>query len=140
MSSEICLLLFNLMDIESVRNYCLQKKSATEELPFDEDSPVYKVMGKIFAITNLIPPYSINLKCDPEKAVELRERYDAVTPGYHMNKTHWNTIELDGNISPKLIKQWIDHSYDLVVNGLTKKVMPGADQPLAEKRETWKTN
>jgi len=108
------------MDIESIRNYCLQKKGVTEKLPFDEDSPVYKVMGKIFAITSLIPPYSINLKCDPERAIELRERYDGVTPGYHMNKTHWNTIDLGSNIQPKLIKEWIDHSYDLVVNRLTK--------------------
>ena len=109
------------MDIESVRNYCLQKTGVTEELPFDEDSPVYKVMGKIFAITSLTPPYSTNLKCDPEKAIELRERYDAVSPGYHMNKIHWNTIDLESNIPPKFIKEWIDHSYDLVVNGLTKK-------------------
>lgn len=104
-----------------IRNYCLQKNGVTEELPFDGDSPVYKVMGKIFAIVSLTHPYSINLKCDPEKAVELRERYDAVTPGYHMNKTHWNTVELDGSISLKVIQEWIDHSYEMVVNGLTKK-------------------
>ena len=109
------------MDIESVRNYCLEKKGVIEELPFNEDSPVYKVMSKIFAIVNLIPPYSINLKCDPEKAIELRERYDAVTPGYHMNKTHWNTVDLENNIPPKLIKEWIDHSYELVVSGLPIK-------------------
>lgn len=109
------------MDIESIRNYCLQKTGVTEELPFDEDSPVYKVIGKIFVIASLTPPYSINLKCDPEKAIELRERYDAVTPGYHMNKTHWNTVDLENNIPPKLIKEWIDHSYDLVVRGLSIK-------------------
>ena len=109
------------MDIESVRNYCLQKTGVTEELPFNEDSPVYKVMSKIFAIINLIPPYSINLKCDPEKAMELRERYEAVTPGYHMNKTHWNTIDLENNVPPKLINEWIDHSYELVVSGLPIK-------------------
>lgn len=109
------------MNPESIREYCLQKNGVTEELPFDEDSPVYKVMGKIFAITNLTPPYSINLKCDPEKAVELREKYDGVSPGYHMNKTHWNTIDLESNIPPKLINEWIDHSYELVVNGLTRK-------------------
>ena len=109
------------MNPGSIREYCLQKKSVTEELPFNEDSPVYKVMGKIFAISRLTPPYSINLKCDPEKAIELRERYDAVVPGYHMNKTHWNTIDLESNIQPKLIKEWIDHSYELVVNGLPKK-------------------
>lgn len=109
------------MNPGSIREYCLQKKGVTEELPFDEDSPVYKVMGKIFAITNLTPPYSINLKCDPEKAVELREKYDAVTPGYHMNKTHWNTVDLQSGIPPKLIKEWIDHSHELVVNGLSQK-------------------
>lgn len=109
------------MDIESIRNYCLKKIEVTEELPFDEDSPVYKVMGKIFAITSLNPPYSINLKCNPEKAIELREKYDSVTPGYHMNKTHWNTIDLESNLPPKLIKEWIDHSYELVVSGLPKK-------------------
>lgn len=109
------------MNPDLIREYCLKKNAVTEELPFDEDSPVYKVMGKIFAISNLTPPYSINLKCDPEKAIELRERYDAVTPGYHMNKTHWNTIELNGTISPKLLKGWIDHSYELVISGLTKK-------------------
>jgi predicted DNA-binding protein (MmcQ/YjbR family) len=108
------------MNLEAVRNYCLQKNGVTEELPFDEDSPVYKVRGKIFAITSLTPPYSINLKCDPEKAIELREKYDAVTPGYHMNKTHWNTVDLGGNISSNLVKEWIDHSYELVVNGLTR--------------------
>ncbi len=110
-----------MVSLSSIRNYCLQKKAVTEELPFDEDSPVYKVMGKIFAIVSLNPPYSINLKCDPERAVELRERYDAVTPAYHMNKTHWNTIDFESNIQPKLIKEWIDHSYELVVNGLPNK-------------------
>jgi len=109
------------MDLETIRNYCLKKKGVAEELPFDEDSPVYKVMGKIFLIASLTPPISINLKCDPEKAVELRERYDAVTPGYHMNKRHWNTIMLENSIPSKLILEWIDHSYDLVVRGLGKK-------------------
>ena len=109
------------MDLESLRNYCLLKKGVTEELPFDEDSPVYKVMGKIFAITNLNPPYSVNLKCDPEKAIDLRERYDAITPGYHMNKTHWNTIELNRGVPSSLLKELVDHSYDLVVNRLPKK-------------------
>lgn len=109
------------MNIELIRKYCLQKNGVTEEFPFDDDSPVYKVMGKIFAIVSLAHPYSINIKCDPEKAIELRERYEAVTPGYHMNKTHWNTVQLDGNISLKVIRDWIDHSYEMVVNGLTKK-------------------
>jgi predicted DNA-binding protein (MmcQ/YjbR family) len=109
------------MDLETIRKYCLEKKGVTEELPFDEDSPVYKVMGKIFLIASLTHPISINLKCDPGKAVELRERYDAVTPGYHMNKKHWNTVMLDNSLPPKFILEWINHSYDLVVNGLGKK-------------------
>ena len=109
------------MNLEAVREYCLKKKGVTESLPFDEESPVYKVMSKIFLIANLNPPVSINIKCDPEKAVELRERYEAVTPGYHMNKKHWNTVELDNFTKPKFIYEWIDHSYELVVNGLSKK-------------------
>lgn len=109
------------MDLETIRDYCLKKKGVTEELPFDEDSPVYKVRGKIFLIASLTPPLSINLKCDPEKAVELRERYDAVTPGYHMNKKHWNTVMINGSVSAKLILEWIDDSYKLVMKGLNKK-------------------
>jgi predicted DNA-binding protein (MmcQ/YjbR family) len=110
------------MNIEHVREYCLGKKGVTEELPFDEESPVYKVMGKIFLIASLTPPFSINVKCDPEIAVELRERYDAVTPGYHMNKLHWNTVEIKGTVKNSLIEEWIDHSYELVVNGLKKSL------------------
>lgn len=109
------------MDIEEVREFSLSKKGVTESLPFDEFSPVYKVMGKIFLISNINPPFSINVKCDPEKAVELREKYDSIKPGYHMNKTHWNTIELDGTIHNKLLKELIEHSYDLVVSGLKKR-------------------
>jgi predicted DNA-binding protein (MmcQ/YjbR family) len=109
------------MDIETIRNYCLRKRGVTEELPFDEDSPVYKVIGKIFLIASLTTPVSINLKCDPEKAAELREKYDAVTPGYHMNKKHWNTILLDGSVSTSLILEWIDDSYNLVAEGLNRK-------------------
>ena len=80
------------MNLEIIREYCLKKKGVTEELPFDEDSPVYKVMGKIFCISSLTPPFTINLKCDPEKAVELREEHEEIQPGYHMNKLHWNTV------------------------------------------------
>ncbi len=108
------------MNSETVREYCLKKKGVTESLPFNEDSPVYKVMGKIFLIASLNPPASINVKCDPEKAIELREKYDSVTPGYHMNKTHWNTVELNNSIPDKEICSWIDHSYDLIVGGLKK--------------------
>jgi predicted DNA-binding protein (MmcQ/YjbR family) len=110
------------MNIEQVREYCLSKKGVTEELPFDEESPVYKVMGKIFLIASLTPPFSINIKCDPEKAVDLRERYPAVTPGYHMNKLHWNTVEIEGTVRNSLIEEWIDHSYELVVKGLSKSL------------------
>ena len=108
------------MNLERIREYCLNKAGVTESLPFNEDSPVYKVMGKIFLIANLNPPVTINLKCDPEKAVELREKYDSVTPGYHMNKLHWNTVEVNSTIPDKEILEWIDHSYNLVVSGLSK--------------------
>ncbi len=108
------------MDLETVREYCLNKKGVTESLPFDEDTPVYKVMGKIFLIANINPPVSINIKCDPEKAVELREHFSAVTPGYHMNKMHWNTILLENAIPNKFILEWIDDSYNLIVDGLKK--------------------
>ncbi len=110
------------MNIELVRDFCLSKKGVTESLPFNEDSPVYKVMGKIFIIANLNPPISINVKCDPEIAVDLRERYNCVKPGYHMNKLHWNTIDLDNSVSDKLVLKWIDHSYNLVVKGLKKSL------------------
>jgi predicted DNA-binding protein (MmcQ/YjbR family) len=109
------------MDIEKVRKYCLKKKKTTEGLPFGEDVLVFKVMNKIFCLANINPPPTINLKCDPELAVELRERYDAVIPGYHMNKTHWNTIALNSPVPDKEILNWIDHSYKIVVTGLSKK-------------------
>ena len=109
------------MDLEKVRSYCLKKKGVIESLPFDEETPVYKVTGKMFLLSNLTPPVSINIKCDPELAVELREKYDAVTPGFHMNKLHWNTILLDGSIPDKYIFEWIDLSYDLIVKGLPNK-------------------
>ncbi len=92
----------------------------TEEFPFGDSTLVYKVMGKIFALTNVEVFKGINLKCDPEKAVELREEYLAVQPGYHMNKKHWNTIAMDGSVENRLIKSWIDHSYELVVSSLSK--------------------
>jgi len=108
------------MNIEAFRKYCLDKKGVTEEFPFDETTLVFKVMGKIFALTDLESEFSINLKCDPEKAIELREKYSAVKPGYHMNKQHWNTITFDGSISDELIYSWVDNSYLLVVNKLTR--------------------
>lgn len=109
------------MNIEELREYCLSKKAVIEYFPFDEVTLVFKVGGKMFALTNLDGNLSINLKCDPEKAIELREQYPAVKPGYHMNKKLWNTVEIDGSIPNKLIKTWIDDSYNLIVQSLTKK-------------------
>jgi predicted DNA-binding protein (MmcQ/YjbR family) len=108
------------MNIEEFREYCLSKKGVTEEFPFDEVTLVFKVMGKMFALTSLDGDFSINLKCNPDKAVDLREQYPAVQPGYHMNKTHWNTVFVDGSISNKLLCDWTDHSYQLVVDQLPK--------------------
>ncbi len=111
------------MNIESLRYYCLSKNGVTESFPFGEDTLVFKVMEKIFLLASLdSSPLQFNVKCDPEKAVLLREKYDAVQPGYHMNKKHWNTIILDGTISNDRIKEMVDHSYDLVVQSLPKKL------------------
>ena len=109
------------MDIEQLREYCLAKKGVTEGFPFDDTTLVMKVLGKMFALVSLDEDLSINLKCNPEKAIELREQYPAVKPGYHMSKLHWNTVEIDGSIATKRIQQWIDDSYDLVVSKLPKK-------------------
>lgn len=110
------------MNIEEFRDYCLKKPGVTEETPFGPDTLVFKVMGKLFALTDITLFESINLKCDPELAIQLREQYDGVKPGYHMNKKHWNTVLADGSISDKNLTTWIDHSYDLVIKGLTKKM------------------
>ncbi|MEO8399270.1 MAG: MmcQ/YjbR family DNA-binding protein [Ignavibacteriaceae bacterium] len=109
------------MNLEIIREYCLKKKGVEEESPFGVDNPVYKVMGKIFLIASLNPPITINVKCNPSKAIDLRERYEEVQPGYHMNKKHWNTIDLEGTLKDNLILEMINHSYDLVVEGLSKK-------------------
>ncbi len=103
------------MNIELLREYCLSKKDVTESFPFGDDTLVFKVNGKIFALVNLDGDLSINLKCDPILAIELRERYSSVTSGYHMNKKHWNTVLLDGSIPDKDVLIWIDHSYDLII-------------------------
>ncbi|MBL7698606.1 MAG: MmcQ/YjbR family DNA-binding protein [Chitinophagaceae bacterium] len=103
------------MNIEEFRNFCLSFDDVTEEFPFGENTLVYKVKGKMFALTGIETFESINLKCDPEEAIELRERYDAVKPGYHMNKAHWNTVRMDNSISDTLLKKWIRDSYDLVL-------------------------
>jgi predicted DNA-binding protein (MmcQ/YjbR family) len=108
------------MDIEKFRSYCLKKKGVTEEFPFGENVLVYKVMGKMFVLTDLEQFESINLKVEPEMGAELREQYTSVQPAYHMNKKHWITVMMDGAIADKLVFQWIDNSYHLVVSGLTK--------------------
>ena len=102
------------MNIEILREYCISKKNVTESLPFGDDTLVFKTKGRIFALVNLEGDLSINLKCDPARAIELRERYSSVIPGYHMNKKHWNTIYVDGTVPDKEIFSWIDHSYDLI--------------------------
>lgn len=110
------------MNIETFRNFCLSQKGVTEAFPFDADTLVFKVMNKVFALVSLerIPP-QCNLKCEPERAVALREEYDGnITPGYHMNKKHWNTLLLE-QLPPQLIEELITHSYELVVAGLPKK-------------------
>lgn len=116
------------MNIEEFREYCIAKKGITEEFPFGPDALVFKVMGKMFALLPLDSvPARANLKCDPERAIELREAYDgAIIAGYHMSKVHWNTLYLE-SLPPALILQLIDHSYDLVVNGLTKKLRAELD-------------
>lgn len=109
------------MNIEQIREYCLKKKGVTEEFPFDEETLVFKVAGKIFLLASLEAiPLQINLKCDPEKSIELREEYESIQPGYHMNKKHWNTIILNGTVPPNRFFEWIDDSYLLVVAGLKK--------------------
>lgn len=110
------------MNIEDFRNYCLQKAGVTETFPFDEETLVFKVLGKMFAATDVTLFESINLKCEPGKAVELRDTYPAVLPGYHMSKKHWNTILIDGSIADHTIYGWIDDSYQLVVDKLPKKL------------------
>jgi predicted DNA-binding protein (MmcQ/YjbR family) len=110
------------MDIETFRDYCLAKKGVTEGFPFDQETLVFKVMGKMFALTDVDTFPSINLKCDPEKAIELRERYPAVQPGYHMSKAHWNTVIMDGSVPDKLLFEWTDHSYNLIFASLPKKL------------------
>ncbi len=111
------------MNIEYFRTYCLSKKNVTEDFPFDDVTLVFKVCNKMFALTGLdSDEFTVNLKCDPERALELRERYEDIRPGFHMNKKHWNTVHFDGNLPESLLKDLIDHSYDLVVKGLPKKI------------------
>jgi predicted DNA-binding protein (MmcQ/YjbR family) len=113
------------MDIEFFRTYCLSKAGVDEGFPFDEQTLVFKLMGKMFALTSLSRlPAQINLKCDPERAIELRDRYpEEILPGYHMSKKHWNTIILEGDLNRSLILEMIDHSYMLVKQKLSKSLI-----------------
>lgn len=111
------------MHIENFLNYCLSLPHAQEDFPFGPDNLVLKVGGKIFAITDLsLEDFRVNLKCDPEWAIELREKYYEIKSGYHMNKKHWNTVSFQGSLSDEFLKELINHSYERVYNGLTKKV------------------
>jgi len=114
------------MNLETYYEYCLSKKSVTEHFPFNEDALVFKVGEKMFALSSLqqweIGTPAVNLKCNPERSLELRAEYDAIQPGYHMSKVHWNTIAINQDVSDNMIKELIDHSYDLVFKSLTKKI------------------
>ena len=110
------------MNIEELRDYCLQKPGVTEGLPFGEDTLVFKVGEKLFLLTSITHGNRFNVKCDPELAIELRGRFTEVQPGYHMNKKLWNTVYLDGVLSKKQLLEMVDHSYDLVFMGLPKKL------------------
>lgn len=110
------------MDIETLREYCISKENVEECFPFDETTLVFKVGGKMFLLADIDSrPVSFNVKCDPQKAIELREKYSCVAPGWHMNKTHWNTVTANGSVNQKLLFSWIDHSYELIISSLPKK-------------------
>ena len=111
------------MNIEAFRDYCLAKKGVEETFPFDEETLVFKVMGKMFALTGLEhADFRVNLKCDPDWAAELREEYEQIQPGWHMSKTHWNTVYFEQGLDDDFLCKLIDHSYDLVVKSLPKKL------------------
>lgn len=108
---------------DDARTYLLEMREVTEEMPFGPEVLVYKVLGKMFATLGFEDEVGrMNLKCDPDRALELRDEHDAILPGYHMNKKHWNTVVLDGSLPGKLVEELVDHSYDLVVKGMTKKM------------------
>ena len=110
------------MNIEEFRDYCIIKKGVTEETPFGPDTLVFKVMGKMFALCGLDEFDFVNLKCDPDRAIELRESYQAIQPGYHMNKKLWNSVYVNDDVQDKVVYELIDHSYELIVASLTKKL------------------
>ena len=113
------------MNIEELREYCMSLNGVTEEFPFGESVLVFKVAGKMFCLTDLDAKFAIALKNDPEKNIELREEYAAIQPGYHMNKKHWNSVDIDGSLSDDMLKNLIDESYDLVVMKLTREEKKG---------------
>jgi predicted DNA-binding protein (MmcQ/YjbR family) len=117
-----------MFDSATIREYCLSKPGSSEDMPFGEETLVIRVGPKIFALIDLVEvPTTINLKCDPERAEELRERFEAVRPGYHMNKRHWNTVTIDGTVPLNELRAMIDHSYELVARGLTKAERAGIE-------------
>lgn len=125
------------MNVETVREYCLSKKGATESFPFDDVSLVIKVMNKMFALIDLEGANSIALKCDPEKAIELREHYAGIEGAYHFNKKYWNSVRFDSDADDKLIKELIDHSYDEVIKKFTKSYVQNMMRSLNDFRSHW---
>ncbi len=124
------------MDTTDIREFCLSLPETEETLPFDETTLVYKVGGKMFLLTDMTDRGWINVKCDPDRAIELRERYpDEVVPGYHMNKRHWNTVRTDGDLPESLIRRWIEDSYWLVVGSLPKARRPQATDKTPERKQ-----
>ncbi|MEO8069419.1 MAG: MmcQ/YjbR family DNA-binding protein [Flavobacteriales bacterium] len=113
------------MTLEELRAYCAKKKGVTYDTPFGPDVLVFRVMGKMFALAPIDLFETVNLKCDPERAIELREEYPGIAPGYHMNKQHWNTVSTIGDVPQKVLRELVDHSYDLVKASLPKKVQEG---------------
>jgi predicted DNA-binding protein (MmcQ/YjbR family) len=122
------------MNIESFREFCLSLPATGEKMPFDQETLVFTVMDKMFALTNIEKFESVNLKCDPEEAIRLREMYSSIVPGWHMNKKHWNTILLDGSLDDTQLLHWIKHSYDCVVRSLPKKVQNELMKAMEENR------
>lgn len=110
------------MNVESFRDYCLAKLGTTESFPFDQKTLVFKVGGKMYALADIDSFDGVNLKCDPERAIELRETYQGIQPGYHMNKQHWNTVKTSQDVPEELFKQLIDHSYELIAGSLPKHI------------------
>lgn len=111
-----------MINVESYREYCLAKPGTSEGFPFDGSTLVFKVMGKMYALADIDAFEFINLKCNPERAAELRDQHPAIRPGYHMNKQHWNSVYVDGTLSDELIFELVDHSYELIAAGLPKKL------------------